>query len=353
MKILVLGGTGAMGTPLISLLCKTENEVYVTSRSKRESKENIHYLQGNAHEDEFFKKLLEEFYDVIVDFMVYSSKDLQKKLSLLLSKTNQYIFMSSSRVYAQTQGKITEDSLRLLDSHVDEEYLKTDEYALAKAREENLLRNSGKTNWTIIRPYITYNNQRLQLGVYEKENWLYRALHDRTIVFPKDIAECTTSLTYGSDVAVAIMKLIGNPLAYGEAFHIVTQQTATWKEILEIYLTVIEEETGKRPKVMFVENSEGLQKVWNSAQIKYDRLYDRKFSSEKISSVCGKIQYKELKEGLRECLKKFLEEPNWLTLNYKYEAWADKMAKEHTPLREIQGTKNKLRYIKNRYIDKI
>ena len=40
-----------------------------------------------------------------------------------------------------------------------------------------------------------------QLGVLEKELWLYRALNGRTIVFSKDIAEKSTTLTYGYDVA--------------------------------------------------------------------------------------------------------------------------------------------------------
>ena len=53
--------------------------------------------------------------------------------------------------------------------------------------EENLLFNSEKNNFTIIRPTITYNTQRLQLGVLEKENWLYRALHGRAIVFSDDV----------------------------------------------------------------------------------------------------------------------------------------------------------------------
>ena len=66
--------------------------------------------------------------------------------------------------------------MRLLDVSHDSIYLKTDEYALAKARQEDILRKSGKNNWTIIRPYITYSESRLQLGVLEKEAWLYRAL---------------------------------------------------------------------------------------------------------------------------------------------------------------------------------
>lgn len=53
--------------------------------------------------------------------------------------------------------------------------LSIDEYAITKAHQENLLINSKNKNWTIIRPYITYSEQRLQLGTFEKEDWLYRA----------------------------------------------------------------------------------------------------------------------------------------------------------------------------------
>lgn len=51
--------------------------------------------------------------------------------------------MSSARVYAENNALISEDSPRLLDVSTDAVYLRTNEYALAKAREENILRNSG------------------------------------------------------------------------------------------------------------------------------------------------------------------------------------------------------------------
>lgn len=65
----------------------------------------------------------------------------------------------------------------------DKEYLDSNEYAIAKAKEEDILFRSPNKNWTIVRPSLTYAENRLQLGVYEKENWLYRALHGRAIVF--------------------------------------------------------------------------------------------------------------------------------------------------------------------------
>lgn len=350
MKILVLGGTGAIGVPLVKLLAKANNQVVVTSRSDKPQEENISYIQGNAQDIEFLKSLLNENYNAIIDFMVYTPSEFQNRFADLMDHTDQYIFFSSGRVYAQSDSPITEEADRLLDVCMDEDYLSTDEYALAKAREENLLRDSRKRNWTIIRPYITYNEQRLQLGVYEKENWLYRALQGRTIIFPKDIAERITSFTYGADVANAVVQLVGNPKALGQAFHAVTSEHKTWLQILDIYLDVIEEKTGKRPSVRLLDNSNGLQQVWNDTQIKYDRLYDRIFDNTKISNLCTQtIEYKTIKAGVTECLTNFLENQRWLGMNVQYEAWADKCSGERTPIHRIPGIKNKLNYLKYRY----
>ena len=61
---------------------------------------------------------------------------------------------------------ITEESERLLDTSIDQDFLSTDEYSLTKARQEDILQSSKQKNWTIIRPYITYGTSRLQLGTW-------------------------------------------------------------------------------------------------------------------------------------------------------------------------------------------
>lgn len=349
MEILILGGTGAMGVPLLKILSK-DNKLFVTTRSKKESKGNITYIQGNAKEKDFFSTLMNKSYDSIIDFMVYGTEELKERLPVLLDHTNQYFFFSSSRCYADSIIPITEDSPRLVDVCTDLEYLSIDEYGMAKGREEKLIKETGKSNWTIIRPYITYNSNRIQLGVYEKENWLRRALAGRTIIFPKDIASKKTSLTYGPDVAIAVAELIGNEKAYGQAFHITTDESHTWGEILEFYCNKIEEITGKRPKVKLVENSNGLMTVWNKWQIKYDRLYNREFDNFKINSVRGDYHYKPTFEGLGECLEEFISNPVWLDMNIRYEAWCDCQCGEWTPLRDIPGKRAKLNYLKHRLL---
>ena len=351
MKILVLGGTGAMGVDLVQILAQCGENITVTSRSERRSaSEAVQYVKGDAHNTVFLQSLLTENYDAIVDFMVYNTEEFKARHDLLLGATNQFIFLSSSRVYADSKTPITEDSPRHLDVTTDNEYLKTDEYALAKARQENLLRESGKTNWTIIRPYITYSNQRLQLGVYEKELWLYRALHGQTVVFPKSIAEKCTTMTLGADVAMGISKLIGNEKAMGEAFHIATDMAIKWDDVLAIYKRVFRDVIGQEIKIQYANDPKPIyDAVGNRYQVIYDRLFDRRFDNSKLKDAVGELNFTVPEAGLERCLREFLQEPKFREIPLGTQAWMDREMKEHTPLSQFSGFKKRVKYAIGRY----
>lgn len=159
-------------------------------KARNDEGDNIHYVVGNAHDMAFLENILNEKYDAILDFMVYKPEEFRDRYIKFLENTSQYVFLSSARVYADSpDALIEESSKRLLDTSKDQEFLQTNEYSLAKAREEDLLLKSDSQNWTIIRPYITYYDERLQLGVFEKETWLRRALAGKKIVFSRNIAE--------------------------------------------------------------------------------------------------------------------------------------------------------------------
>lgn len=353
MKILVLGGTGAIGVEFVKIMHRIGNEVYVTSRIEHQSKENLTYLKGDAHDTEFLRFILSDGFDAIVDFMNYSTDEFGKRVDLLLNSTKQYVFLSSSRVYADSKIALTEKSERLLDVCKDEKYVSTDEYALAKARQENILMKFNKLNWTIIRPYITYSNIRLQLGIYEKEQWLYRALKGRTILFSKDIAAKYTTLTYGEDVANIMIQLVGNKAAYGEVFHIAQPKENKWEEVLKVYLDMIQQITGKAPRVLLNENSQEIKKVLgggNEYQLCYDRLYNRKFNGTKVALVTDFTEYIDIEVGLKKCLEEFvLAGMKFRDMSWQYEGYADKMTDERTPLKEIPGIKGKVKYLLGRY----
>ncbi len=348
MNILLLGGTGAIGKPCTEYLLDKGFEVYITSRRKRESRGNCHFIEGNAKDYEFISSILKKEWDCIVDFMNYSTSMFESRVEMLLASTKHYIFISSSRVYSSLDDIITEETPRLLDVINDKEYLKTDEYALHKAREENLLFNSGKNNWTIVRPYISYNTYRLQLGVTELPNWLFRALQGRTIVFSNDIASKYTTLTYGGNVAEGIASLVGHEKTFGEAYHITCNESILWRDVLNIYLDEIENYLGCKPDVKWTDKALNLQISEAKYQVMYDRCYDRKFDTSKISQFINVNNFLTPQEGLRNCIRQFLSNPSFCPPNTTYEAMQDKLCHEFTSLSNYQSIRQKVAYVYKR-----
>ena len=280
--------------------------------------------------------------------MIYTTEEFKLRRDILLNATSQYIFLSSSRVYADSKKAITENSPRLLDVSTDKDYLNSDEYSLAKARQENFITSSNKKNYTIIRPYITYNNQRLQLGVYEKEVWLYRALHGKTIPFSKKIAEKYTTMTYGGDVANGIAKIVGNKKTLGEVFHITSNKAMKWKDILNIYIKVFKNITGNEIKIKYIDEND-MSDLGFGYQVTYDRYFERKFNNNKFEKIIGITEFMSPEDGLSKCLKEFLLNPKFQNVSYELFAKMDRMTNENMKLSEISSKKDKIKYIIYRY----
>lgn len=357
MNVLLLGGTGAMGSILVSMLSENPSvDVYVTTRQKYNDNNNgIVYIEGNAHKDAFLQNVLEQReYECIVDFMVYSTNEFKNRINYILSKTNQYIFISSSRVYSESKDAIVESSARLLDTCKDVFFLNTDEYALSKAREENALISSKYNNWIIIRPYITYNKNRLQLCIFEKEQWLYRALKGKKVVLGKDILNKTTSMTYAYDVAFGICKLIGNLDANKEIYHIVNDNSCKWDDILSIYQKCFLKYTGKEIKLMYVDDSSIFSwKDGDAYAICYDRLYNRIFDSTKIKSIIGNFDFVSVENGIEKCFCEFLSQKELninLRINWALEGYLDKISGELEKSNNFPSKKDKLIYYCYRYL---
>ncbi|CAE6880711.1 NAD-dependent epimerase/dehydratase family protein [Vibrio alginolyticus] len=351
MKVLILGGTGAMGKHLSSLLVGRGFNVTVTSRRHHNTNSsNLRFVTGNAKESRFLAQLLQERWDTIVDFMLYSTAEFEERCDSLLASTKQYVYISSSRVYADKDNIITEQSPRLLDVVQDNEYLLSDEYALSKARQENVLFGSSFSNWTIIRPYITYSEQRLQLGALEKESWLYRAIHGRPIALSSDVNDKLTTLTYGLDVAKGIAAIINQPKALGEAFHITSPYSIKWSKVFEIYIGVLSEYLGTEPKVYFQQLNEFSKHHVNIRQLEYDRLYNREFDNSKINEFLSCNEFLTPEKGLDKCLRDFIQEPTFKSINWKAEAVRDKQVGSFANLGEMPSVRTKVGYIYRRII---
>lgn len=348
MKALLIGGTGAIGTDLAQILCIQGWEVHVTSRSKRSDSSNITYLTGDASNLIVLNKILSAEWDLIVDFMVYTTKTFESRFRLLLSKTRHYIYLSSARVYAESDEPITEASARLLDVCKDHIYLNTDEYALSKARQEDLLINSGLSNWTIVRPYITYGTHRLQLGLMEKEEWLYRAIQGRSIVVFSDINQRMTTMTSATDVSEAISKLCGCQNAMGEIFQIMNDNAIQWKEVLVTYQSVLNDYLDGKCDFIEIPGSEVTAMISNIYQYKYDRIYNRIFDASKIRAFTSKTNFHPPAIGLEKCLRAFLKNIHFHKINWRLESQKDVITGDLPNISEFATIKDFSTYSKSR-----
>lgn len=351
-RVLVLGGTGAIGVHLIDCLRDTEYAVIVSSRRERHSEGNITYVKGNAHDLEFLKELLIEHYTAIVNFMTYTSEEFNYVAPLLLDATDQYFFLSSCRTFVGSDNVITEESPQLLDVCPDKEYLATDNYALAKAKQERVLTTSGKKNWTIVRPYLTYSEQRLQLGFFEQNAWLMRAILGKTIVFSEDMASKYTTLTYGKDVANAIYCLIGNEKAYGEAINVTSGQCMKWSEVLAIYTDELEKCLGRKINVKILSKAPIDDWPTEKWTYLYDRLYNRQFCNQKLLSVVGSITFTESEEGLRHCIREFVKNPNKRGFTWTTQAYFDKITGEWYSRKNFSSLQDYCSYLTDRLLSK-
>lgn len=341
-SILILGGTGAMGTFLVDILSNDLNyDVYVTTRQHDKTDyRNIKYIVGNAREREFINELCSNKYNVIVDFMNYNLEEFQDYHNLLLDATDHYLFLSSCRVFSDAPI-IDESTTRLLETSEDIEFLKTNRYALRKAREEDILINSEYNNWTIIRPYITYSNRRLQLGVYEKEEWLYRLLNNEPLIIQKGILDKVTTLTYGNDVALGIYNIIKNNTSLGEKINIVTDEYTTWQDILDKYLEVLKRELNIEPKIYYEEDLQDIELLFEGGyNTKYDRLWNRKFKNDKAKYFCGDINYQKVLPGVEKCLVELIKDykenkPIFREINTEYETKMNNMCKQYIKKKEM------------------
>lgn len=300
-----------MGIYLVPKLADLGYEVCVVSLDHVVSDHpRIKYVKANAGDNEYLKELLKEKFDAIVDFMLYSTDDFKKRYDILLQNTEHYIFLSSYRVY-DGQYPVTENTPRLLDVSTDKDFLATEDYALYKARQEDILTSSKYNNWTIVRPAITYSKRRFQLVTLEAPVVVARALKGLPVVIPKEALSVQATMSWAGDAANMFSRLMLNPAAYRERFTLSTAEHHTWGEIAEYYKEII----GLNYIAADTEDYLNMMGGHPGAryQLAYDRLFNRVIDNSKVLRVTGLKQedFMPLRRGLEKELSALPKETVW------------------------------------------
>lgn len=331
-KALLLGGTGAMGVYLTEELLKRGYRVDVVSMDDVTStRPDLTYICADAKSDDYLRTLLKNGYDVVTDFLIYGTEDFRRRCPLLLDNVGQLIFLSSYRVYAG-EYPVRETSPRLLDVSQDQEFLPEEDYSLYKAREEDILHASGRKNWTIIRPSITYSQHKFQLVTMEAQAVVERARLGKTLVLPEAARHVQGTMTWGGDAGRMISGLIGNERALGEAYTISTAEHHRWEEIAGYYhdLIGLNVEWVDTEDYIYCHSGSNEWTKFARWQLVYDRLFERIVDNSKILDAAGLKQsdLMPLYDGLKLELGRLSPDYHWegAALNARMDEY---LAKRH------------------------
>lgn len=304
-NVLLIGGTGAIGIYVAKECIKLGYIVYVTTRNySLKDSDSLRYLHGNAKEPSFLHELKDKRdYCAVIDFMVYSTSEFSEAIKQLLELSPQYIFVSSFRVFSDSNHSlINEESEKLIDQKLEKNFACSDDYALAKARQEKLLESQySNSGWTIVRPSITYSTGRFQFGALEANTIIPRSEDRLPVPIPVEILTKKTTMTWAGDVGKMISLLICNKKALNESYNVLTHESNTWERVAEIYSSLI------NMKYTVVSLDDYLNLGLSKWQIKYDRLFNRICCNDKILSVTGmkKSDLMPLEEGLKLEVREF------------------------------------------------
>lgn len=232
MKILFIGGTGNISAACAALLHERGYDVFVVSRACRPVPPEYGALTADRKDPVAMRRALEARGlrpDVVINFIGYDLDDVQIDFDLFNGVVQQYIFISSTTVYARPPQRLplTEES-PLGNRFWD--------YARKKLQcEEYLLERWAKDRFpiTLVRPSHTYSERWIPNPLSSSSYTFAARLEQGRPVYVPDNGQNPWTLTAASDFAAGLRGLIGNAGAVGQAFHITSDEVLTWNQIVE------------------------------------------------------------------------------------------------------------------------
>jgi nucleoside-diphosphate-sugar epimerase len=228
MKVLFVGGTGE-----ISYCCVLESlalgyDVTVLNRGQtaQQLPSGVRQVTGDLNSESTYAGLGSERFDVACQFYAFDTPRVERDIQALSGRVGQYVFISTASAYAKPIDRFS----RITESMPLENPFW--EYSQKKLRLEELLfeaHRRGDLPVTVVRPSHTY--RRRVPSAVGTGDWTVRRMRAGLPVIVHGDGTALWTLTHASDFARPFARLLGNPKALGEAFHITGENVHTWDEI--------------------------------------------------------------------------------------------------------------------------
>lgn len=323
MKILLLGGTGTLSTAVCRLAISKGYEVSVLNRGHNNGKlpSCVKTYIGSFTDINALEQCVEgSDYDVVVDFLSRVPTDIERVYPIFKAHCKQFIFISSACVYkrADEDFPIKENSPK---PNKDWSY-NVEKYACET--QLKALSQDSSSFFTIVRPYITYNNERLPLGISPSYNF-HKTIIERFRAgkpwFIWDEGTAITTVTYVDDFSKGLVGLFLNERAKNEDFHITGDFYYTQKDLIEITKRAIKSDS---EIISIPANTIGNILPEYKNMLIGDRALDARFCNLKIKEAVPDLSFNTSYEKGIERIVKYWDTQD-ASYDYKFEARIDRL----------------------------
>ena len=223
LSVLYIGGTGQISLPCVEASAAAGHKVTVLNRGKTSVPlpKGVEALVGDMNDDTY-GTLGDRHFDAVAQFRLYAPGQMKRDIATFTGKTGQYVFISSASVYQ----KPVRHYLMTERTPQDNPYW---EYSRKKTACETTLRDQTGLDYTIVRPSHTVRTA-MPIEVGDADNAIRRIVAGKPVIVTGDGSSLWT-LTRSFDVARAFVRLLGNPKAINDDFHITTDRGFTWNQI--------------------------------------------------------------------------------------------------------------------------
>ena len=228
-RILIVGGTGLIGSAISRQLVDGGNDVTACSRDRSGGSlpPSVHRLVVDRRDLPAFEPLMagSGTWDAVIDLACYLPQEAESAARAFVGRTGQYILASTVDVYRKPASRYPYREDEPLGGIVDYARNKVacEGIVLAAHRESRLL-------VTIVRPGATYGDGSLPVhSLGRSTTYLDRLQRGRPIVSHGDGSSLWV-FCQAEDVARAFVGAIGNDGALGRAYHAAGEEWLTWDQ---------------------------------------------------------------------------------------------------------------------------
>ncbi len=226
MRVLIIGGTGTISTPIVEAMAKASYQLSVLNRGNSQLPAGVEQLIADRNDIEAMTSVLSgRSFDVTIDMVCFTSSQLEA-LTQVLPKHGQIILCSTVCALGfdqWTEWPVVEDAA----------FKPNSDYGRGKAEAETWLKNysaKNKTPYTIIRPSTTFDEG---IGVlrqicWDGSKWLSGLRNNAPIVIA-DGGMGMNQFMHAKDCGRAFFLCAGNEACFGQTFQVVGPATS-WLE---------------------------------------------------------------------------------------------------------------------------